>query len=175
MFLKVYKYLEIFFFTLSCQERNIGQAPLSYQEIALAFTHLLHNHHTSVRRWTWQVNIRHKEPVWREICYIIQALCSTVEQYDAYPFRIPVDFRGFGSESIVQMALHSQLTLIGHKETGPTMPLLVFVYNTWSAIAPLCYLDAYIDVYIVKALQYMHNKCGGCMYLVSSIHTICNL
>ena len=101
--------------------------------------------------------------------------CSTVEQYDAYPFRIPVDFWGFGSESIVQMALHSQLTLIGHKETGPTMPLLVFVYNTWSAIAPLCYLDAYIDVYIVKALQYMHNKCGGCMYLVSSIHTICNL
>ena len=46
-------------------------------------------------------------------------LCSTSEHYDAYPAQFPVNFRGFGSESIGQMALHSQFTLIGHKETRP--------------------------------------------------------
>ena len=79
-----------------------------------------------------------------------------------------MDFRGFGSESIVQMALHSQLTLIGHKETGPTMPLLVFVYNTWSALAPLSNLDTLLKLFNMCSL---HCRANVGVYVFDFLYT----
>ena len=49
--------------SFSCPEWNIGEALLSYQEIAHAFTHLLHNH-TSSRTCNGLVKIRKEEPAW---------------------------------------------------------------------------------------------------------------
>ena len=153
MFLKIVTDLEnqgkLFFFasTLRCPEQNIGQAPLSYQESALALTHMLLNH-TAIRQCNWRVN------TWNEVtwdpydeeslndglflryicliwlfdlirllwCYLVQLLNNMTQ----VQFPISSGFPGFGSESIRQMALHSQFTLIGHKETCPDNALSCF-------------------------------------------------
>ena len=154
------------------QSGILARPPLSYQEIALAFTHLLHDH-TAIRRCNWCVNTQN-EGTWEvnmmrsqwimvflwEMSYLInnEALLSysAVTQCDAFPvhnfvWRNSSGFPGFGFESIRQMALHSHFTLIGHKETSSDNALSSFCLQKLlnpSLLSNLYYESSYVNGYM---------------------------
>ena len=83
-------------------------------------------------------------------------------------FPISSGFPGFGSESIRQMALHSQFTLIGHKETCPDNALSCFCLQNLlnsSFLSNLNFKISYIKNF--KIAVHKGKKSGGLLVQMS--------